>query len=111
MSLHKETNCPNCGAVISGSICEYCGTIFPANIDKFAGKPSLFISFDDNGNMYIQGMYVTSIRKSLPELYFSTNPDEVRMFRGSMDLDINISGRQCDRDVLNELLTNLKEKL
>lgn len=22
------TNCPNCGAPISGSICEYCGTIF-----------------------------------------------------------------------------------
>lgn len=111
MSSHKETNCPNCGAPISGSICEYCGTVFPANIDKFAGKPSLLISFDDDGIMYIQGMYVDSIRKSLPELCFSTNPDELRMLRGSMDLDINISGRQCDRDVLNELLTNLKEKL
>ncbi len=22
------TNCPNCGTPISGSICEYCGTIF-----------------------------------------------------------------------------------
>ena len=22
------TNCPNCGAVRSGDICEYCGTVF-----------------------------------------------------------------------------------
>lgn len=111
MSLHKETNCPNCGAVISGSVCEYCGTIFPANINKFNGKPSLLISFDDNGIMYIQGMYVTSIRKSIPELYFSTNPDELRMLHGSIDLEINITAVQCNRGILNKLLTNLKEKL
>lgn len=24
----KQTNCPNCGAVITGMKCEYCGTIF-----------------------------------------------------------------------------------
>ena len=23
------TNCPNCGAPITGSTCEYCGTVFP----------------------------------------------------------------------------------
>lgn len=22
------TNCPNCGAIIKGKICEYCGTVF-----------------------------------------------------------------------------------
>lgn len=24
----KTTNCPNCGAVINGAKCEYCGTVF-----------------------------------------------------------------------------------
>ena len=24
----RQTNCPNCGAVIQGSKCEYCGTLF-----------------------------------------------------------------------------------
>ena len=24
----KNTNCPNCGAVITGPTCEYCGTVF-----------------------------------------------------------------------------------
>lgn len=25
---NKQTNCPNCGAVITGVKCEYCGTDF-----------------------------------------------------------------------------------
>jgi len=24
----SKTNCPNCGAVITGAMCEYCGTVF-----------------------------------------------------------------------------------
>ena len=24
----RHTNCPNCGAVITGNRCEYCGTLF-----------------------------------------------------------------------------------
>lgn len=31
---HKQTNCPNCGAVITGLKCEYCGTNFGA-IERF----------------------------------------------------------------------------
>ena len=27
------TNCPNCGAVKKGKICEYCGTVFEDNND------------------------------------------------------------------------------
>ena len=26
--MDKMTNCPNCGAVITGTVCEYCGTRF-----------------------------------------------------------------------------------
>lgn len=30
LALNKQTNCPNCGAVITGVKCEYCGTNFGA---------------------------------------------------------------------------------
>ena len=28
LSKHSKTNCPNCGAVITSTKCEYCGTDF-----------------------------------------------------------------------------------
>lgn len=30
LAQNKRTNCPNCGAVITGMKCEYCGTDFEA---------------------------------------------------------------------------------
>ena len=30
LTYNKVTNCPNCGAPISGMKCEYCGTNFEA---------------------------------------------------------------------------------
>ena len=30
LALDKQTNCPNCGAIITGVKCEYCGTNFGA---------------------------------------------------------------------------------
>ena len=30
LTYNKRTNCPNCGAVITGVECEYCGTNFGA---------------------------------------------------------------------------------
>lgn len=29
--ISGQTNCPNCGAPISGHKCEYCGTVFDRN--------------------------------------------------------------------------------
>ena len=85
--------------------------MFSANIDEFAGKPSLLISFDDKGNVYIRGMYVNTIRKEIPELYFSTAPDELRIFDRLLEPDISISACSCKRDVFNKLFGDLKEKL
>ena len=28
MQMENELNCPNCGAPRTGTICEYCGTVF-----------------------------------------------------------------------------------
>lgn len=30
----KYLNCPNCGAVITGKKCEYCGTVFDSTEEK-----------------------------------------------------------------------------
>ena len=32
LSTNKSTNCPNCGAPITSSKCEYCGTDFEKSI-------------------------------------------------------------------------------
>lgn len=32
LTYNKRTNCPNCGAVITGMKCEYCGTNFETNM-------------------------------------------------------------------------------
>lgn len=34
MELKNMTNCPNCGAVITGDKCEYCGTVFRRKEDN-----------------------------------------------------------------------------
>lgn len=31
----RRTNCPNCCAVITGPICEYCGTRFPELVQRY----------------------------------------------------------------------------
>jgi predicted amidophosphoribosyltransferase len=34
--MNDITNCPNCGAPITGSRCEYCGTVFKFNNDRIS---------------------------------------------------------------------------
>jgi hypothetical protein len=42
----KETNCPNCGAPIVGSKCEYCGTVF-ASHDTTSSSSEQWIRVED----------------------------------------------------------------
>jgi hypothetical protein len=37
--MENELNCPNCGAPRTGTICEYCGTVF-YNINHIEAKQS-----------------------------------------------------------------------
>lgn len=41
----KQLNCPNCGAVITGATCEYCGSVFSnkAEIEPIKVEPSKII--------------------------------------------------------------------
>ena len=46
--MDKQAHCPNCGALLTGAICEYCGTeAYPMfserNKDLLKGKKPIFI--------------------------------------------------------------------
>lgn len=43
------TNCPNCGAIVTGSICEYCGTRFERKAKPFPRKMSEVIELKATG--------------------------------------------------------------
>lgn len=47
MSKMKETNCPNCGAPIVGSKCEYCGTAFSNRDDTTSSSSEQWIRVED----------------------------------------------------------------
>jgi methionyl-tRNA synthetase len=38
MPAQIKTNCPNCGAIITGEKCQYCGTIFDVVTELDTGK-------------------------------------------------------------------------
>ena len=54
------TNCPNCGAPITGLECEYCGTVFP-NID--------ICKLDEYLNRGLMTMNEAREMMGLPRLY------------------------------------------
>ena len=43
--MSTPTNCPNCGAPITGPKCEYCGTVH--NFEPVAKKPRAPVGHDD----------------------------------------------------------------
>lgn len=57
MELKNMTNCPNCGAVITGDKCEYCGTVFNIKHDY----DEVFTARDSMGNIVTQYIKYTDI--------------------------------------------------
>lgn len=55
-----KTNCPNCGAPIVGSACDYCGTAFenPEKVLALAIGRKVSVSFEDMGRLYEFDMVV-----------------------------------------------------
>ena len=62
------TNCPNCGAPIVKSICEYCGTQFKTA--EPAINYDLYINYKEIGG---NGMYDRVIRNGLESGIFTLN--------------------------------------
>lgn len=58
--MSKTINCPNCGAVITGSKCEYCGTIFETkNLINLKGD-NFKIELNVNGEDILA--YISSVQ-------------------------------------------------
>lgn len=59
----RMTNCPNCGAPIAGSACQYCGTRFSGNgIQASFGRNDWKGTLDIGGNIY--QVYLSQIETS-----------------------------------------------
>ena len=55
-------NCPNCGAPITSSTCEYCGTVFPEMQDTIKAKTFLELENEYlKRNMAIEKLYEQAI--------------------------------------------------
>ncbi len=69
------TNCPNCGAPIHDYICDYCGTVFPTNISDFNGRNAMLIAVDDDKNLFLQNLNISSIDKdnSYEHIFYTYN--------------------------------------
>lgn len=96
MGTHlRPLNCPNCGAVINGSKCEYCGTTFFDFAELQIGKPAFMtikipgIGTDDS----------VVIAKALPvSIDISHRPDECPTLSIEFHIipDLDISRRQTN---------------
>lgn len=56
------TNCPNCGAPITGPKCEYCGTVFPERIYSIKARTMLELEAEHlKRNMAVEKLYESAI--------------------------------------------------
>ena len=46
------TNCPNCGAVRTGNVCQYCGTQYGVDLSPDPDKIVISVLYADNINVY-----------------------------------------------------------
>ncbi len=101
--MFKLTNCPNCGAPIHDYICDYCGTVFPTNLNDFNGRKAMLIAVDDDKNLFLQNLNIYSIEENRPyENIFFTN-NEIRVdFRTSKEITI-VGGVYDDKAIMHHL--------
>ena len=99
------TNCPNCGAVVHDSVCEYCGTVFQADANRFIGKDCLFVLVYDDG-FHFMDVNVREIRNAMPTTFYT---DDAVYFE--MSPKIEITGMIRDAQAASHQLRMLKESL
>ncbi len=74
------TNCPNCGAPISGAECAYCGTKF-YNFVNLDPREKVYLSISHAGKVYTLPCYI-----------------------GSINVEINSVGSFVGRDITGRLM-------
>lgn len=71
--MSKTLNCPNCGAVITGSKCEYCGTVFETkNLINLKGD-NFKIELNVNGEDILA--YISSVQVEYNHIFTDTSRD------------------------------------
>jgi hypothetical protein len=105
--MKQLVNCPNCGAPIHDYICSYCGTVFPTDLEAFNGRDTLLISIDDDKNLLLQNLSISSIESE--KLYDSLCCDNQRYFTVNHEPRITIVGYPYDDKALMHHLKELKD--
>ena len=103
------TNCPNCGAVVHDCVCDYCGTVFPSRIDGLRGKGGLFISLNDDDELYVIGLNVSEVRESRPETRFYA--DDCVCFTSYDPVSVDITGSIDDMSTMAHKLRRLRDTI
>ena len=105
--MKQLVNCPNCGAPIHDYICDYCGTIFPTDINSFNGRNALLISIDDDKNLFLQNLSINSI--NIERFYDEFYSDNTRYCMIESSNEISIIGSIYDDKALMHHLKELKD--
>lgn len=102
-------NCPNCGAPIQDYICDYCGTVFPSNINDFNGRKAIIIAIDEKDRLLIHSINISSIEENRNyDNIFTTN--ELRLY-SPMFPQISIEGSSYDNTAIMHQMQELKRIL
>ena len=64
MRIVSKTNCPNCGAPVTGNTCPYCDTVFarPESAIALALGRKVSVSFEADGCLYEFDMVLDNVR-------------------------------------------------
>lgn len=87
----KMTNCPNCGAPISGDACQYCGTVIWDFATIELGKPQ-WIKVKHHGEIILVRAMIDSVSTHLspPATSFYADCGLIYTER-SMDMDVHLT--------------------
>lgn len=106
--MSTYTSCPNCGAAITGRICEYCGTIHDASPYDLKGRKAILIAIDDNENVIVQGCDISSVSIERPTM--STYAEDM-CYRSLHDPVVIMEGRPLPATELIDRLQKTKDVL
>lgn len=100
-------NCPNCGAPIHDYICDYCGTVFPTNLNNFNGRNAMLIAVDDDKNLFLQNLSIHSIEENrlYEDIFYTSNMS----LRFQTSNEITIIGSIYDDKAIMHHLKELKD--
>lgn len=89
----NKTNCPNCGAPITGLECAYCGTRLEDILRMASGKP-VMISFEMDGKEYTVKFLLNSLtmRYDTDETGLWANGRKVLSFCNSRKTHLELAG-------------------